>query len=207
MQRSDYLKQIESRIAAAPSGTAFVASDFLDIADSDAVRKALSRLTESGKLRRIVRGVYDCPRYSSLLQEYEAPNIEETARAIARNFGWHIAPCGDTALNLLGLSTQVPAVWQYVSDGPYRNYTIGNIQLKFKHTSNKDLSGQSYATALLTQALKALGKHNIDEYVIRKLREQYQLTENGPDILTESQHGTVWILEMKKAILSGDEKE
>ena len=121
MQRSDYLKQIEARVTAAPSGTAFVASDFLDIADSDAVRKALSRLTESGKLRRIVRGVYDCPRYSSLLQEYEAPNIEETAKAIARNFGWQIAPCGDTALNLLGLSTQVPAVWQYVSDGPYRD--------------------------------------------------------------------------------------
>ena len=59
----------------------------------------------------------------------------------------------------------------------------------------------------MTQALKALGKHNIDEHMIRKLREQYQSIENSSDILTESQHGTVWILEMKKAILSGDEKE
>lgn len=207
MKRSDYLKQIESRIAAAPNGTAFVASDFLDIADSDAVRKALSRLAESGKIRRIIRGVYDCPRFSRLLQEFEAPNIEETAKAIARNFGWHIAPCGDTALNLLGLSTQIPAVWQYVSDGPYRDYSIGNIQLKFKHTSSTDLSGHSYETALLTQALKALGKQNIDSHVIQKLRTHYQTTEGLPDILLESQHGTTWILEVKKSILAGGEKE
>ena len=27
---------------------------------------------------------------------------------------WTIAPCGNTALNLLGLSTQVAAVWSYI---------------------------------------------------------------------------------------------
>lgn len=206
MCRSDYLKQIEERITAAPKGTAFVASDFLDIADSAAVRKALSRLAESGKIRRIIRGVYDCPRFSMLLQEYEAPNIEQTAKAIARNYGWHIAPCGDAALNLLGLSTQVPAVWQYVSDGPYREYDIGKIRLKFKHTSNKDLAGQSYETALLTQALKALGKQNIDSHLIQKLHTHYQTADDLPDILLESQHGTTWILEVKKAIFSEEEK-
>lgn len=207
MSRPDYMKQIEQRITAAPAGEAFITSDFLDIADTLTVNKALSRLTESGRIRRIIRGVYDCPRFSNLLQEYEAPNIEQVAKAIARNFGWHIAPCGDAALNLLGLSTQVPAVWQYVSDGPYREYTIGKIGLKFKHTSNKDLAGQSYHTALITQALKALGKDGVDEKTIQKLRAQFQSGKDMPDILYESQHGTAWILEVKKAIVSGEDKE
>lgn len=129
--------------------------------------------------------------------------MEQVANAIARNFGWHIAPCGDTALNLLGLSTQVPAVWQYVSDGPYREYTVGNLQLKFKHTSNKDLAGQSYMTSLFTQALKALGKDGIDDKTVQKLREK---GKNLPDLLIETQHGTVWIFEMMKAITEKEDE-
>lgn len=200
MCRPNYLTQIEERITNASVGKVFIPSDFLDIADTAVVRKALSRLAESGKIRRIIRGIYDCPRFSNLLQEYEAPNMEQVAEAIARNFGWNIAPCGDTALNLLGLSTQVPAVWQYVSDGPYRDYTVGNLKLKFKHTSNKDLAGQSYMTALITQALKALGKDNVDDKTIQKLRKKVASDKNGPDFLVETQHGTVWIFEAMKAI-------
>lgn len=205
MYRPDYLTQIENRIFDAPFGQVFITSDFLDIADTATVRKALSRLAESGKIRRIIRGVYDCPRFSQLLLEYEAPNIEEVAKAIARNFGWSIIPCGDTALNLLKLSTQVPAVWQYVSDGPYREYTIGNLQLKFKHTSNKDLAGQSYKTALITQALKALGKDTIDDTVKKKLSAALS-TEELSAALAETQHGTVWIYETIKSIAGKEDR-
>ncbi len=206
MCRPDYLTQIEERITDASVGEAFIPSDFLDIADTTVVRKALSRLSESGKIRRVIRGVYDHPRFSDLLQEYEAPNMEQVAKAIARNFGWNIVPCGDTALNLLGLSTQVPAVWQYVSDGPYREYIVGNRVLKFKHTSNKDLTGQSYITALITQALKALGKDGVNEKVIQKLRKKVAADKNMPDLLAETQHGTVWIFEVMKLITEkGDE--
>lgn len=207
MCRPDYMKQIEDRITSASAGTAFITSDFLDVADTLTINKALSRLTEKGKIRRIIRGVYDCPRFSNLLQEYEAPNMEQVAKAIARNFGWNIAPCGDTALNLLGLSTQVPAIWQYVSDGPYREYTVGNLKLKFKHTSNKDLAGQSYITALITQALKALGKDNIDDKTLQKLRKRVAADKNGPDLLVETQHGTVWIFEVMKTITKKEAEE
>ena len=110
MRRPDYMKQIENRIISAPVGSAFIKSDFLDVADTLSINNALSRLADKGKIRRIIRGIYNCPQFSKLIQEYEAPNMEQVAKAIARNFGWNIVPCGDTALNLLGLSTQVPAV-------------------------------------------------------------------------------------------------
>src|SRR5664280_1762214 len=108
MSRPDYLNQIENRIISDNDGDVFITSDFLDIADTQTVNKALSRLTEDNKIRRILRGLYDCPRYSELLQECTSPRMEAVAKAIARNFGWTIVPCGDTALNMLGLSTQVP---------------------------------------------------------------------------------------------------
>lgn len=49
MCRPDYMKQIEDRITNAPAGTAFITSDFLDVADTLTISKALSRLSEKGK--------------------------------------------------------------------------------------------------------------------------------------------------------------
>ena len=199
MSRPDYLKQIENRIFSAADGDVFITSDFLDIADTQAVNKALSRLTKDKKIRRILRGIYDCPRYSELLQEYTAPRMETVAKAIARNFGWTIVPCGDTALNMLGLSTQVPAVWLYISNGPYREFTVGTCSLKFKHTTNKDISGISYKSALVIQALKALGKENINDKVKKRLSSTLTSNEKAT-LLSETQRSTTWIHETAKDV-------
>ena len=53
-------------------GTVFVTSDFADIADTSTIRQSLSRLVQSGTLRRILKGVYEKPKYSKLLDEYVA---------------------------------------------------------------------------------------------------------------------------------------
>ena len=111
---------ISQRIDAAAPGTVFITSDLADVAAVPAINMALSRMAAAGELRRIMRGVYEKPRFSKLLGEPIAPDIERVADAIARNYGWTIAPAGETAMNLLGLSTQVPAAWEFVSDGPYK---------------------------------------------------------------------------------------
>ena len=78
--------------------------------------------------------------------------------------------------------------------------------LKFKHTSNKDLAGQSYITALITQALKALGKDGVDDKTIQKLRKRVVTDKNIPDLLAETQHGTVWIFEVMKVITEKEDE-
>jgi len=115
-----------SRIDEAEPGSACVVSDFTDVMDYGTARKNLARFAKSGIIRRVMRGVYDKPRYSEMLQEYVVPNPEEIAKAIARNYNWKIAPAGDTALNLLGLSAHVPADWEYVMSGPYKSYEIAS---------------------------------------------------------------------------------
>lgn len=121
------------------------------------------------------------------------------AKAIARNFGWTIVPCGDTALNLLALSTQVPAVWSYISNGPYRSYQIGKTELEFKHTANRDIDRLSPVSALVVQALKALGKENVRTVEKRKLSAALT-EENKARLLEETQHNTAWIFEAAKEI-------
>ncbi len=148
-----YSKQIQKRISNAAAGTVFVSSDFADIADTETVRRNMNRLTQAGMLRRILKGVYEKPKYSKLLNEYVAADPEAVAKALARSYHWTIAPCGNTALNLLGLSTQVTAVWSYISDGPYKTYEWNSTKIEFKHRTNKEITGLYYMTSLVIQAL------------------------------------------------------
>ena len=101
-----YMQEIRARILAAEDGAVFVAPDFADIADTATIRQGLKRLYQSGIIRRIIRGIYEKPKYSKLLDEYVAADPDAVAKALARCYHWTIAPCGNTALNLLGLSTQ-----------------------------------------------------------------------------------------------------
>ena len=149
-----------------------------------------------------MRGVYDCPEYSDFLDEYVEPKPDKVAHALARNYGWTIVPCGDTALNMLGLSTQVPAVWLYVSDGTYKEYTYGNTIIKFKRTTNKEISKISYKTALVIQALKALGKENITAEIINKIAST-TTEEEKTAMFTEAKYATSWIYDIIKEICGG----
>lgn len=195
---TSYAKMSEIISQAKPEGV-FVASDFSHIAPINTVRQCLSRLEKSQQIVRIMRGVYYQPAYSELLQEYEAPSPHHVTMALARNFGWTIAPSGAAALNMLGLSTQVPARWSFVSDGPYRSFSFGNITIEFKHCSSKEISGMSPKTALVIQAIKALGKENIDEENLQKIRRSLSVEEKIA-LLEEAKRTTVWIYEAIKKV-------
>jgi predicted transcriptional regulator of viral defense system len=196
---------IKTRIMNSPDGSVFTTVDFADVIENSRVGVILSRLEEDGVIRRVMRGIYDKPVYNDFLKEYIAPSPSLVAEALARNFGWTIVPCGDTALNILGLSTQVPAAWSYVSDGTYKEYTYDNTTIKFKRTTNKEISKLSYKTALIVQALKALGKDNIDDTIINKLKNDLT-DEEKTTALLEAKAATSWIYEYIKQICKGDEK-
>ena len=199
MDKTINLKLIRERICAAEIGTVYVAVDFVDISDKTNINAYLARLAEEGLIRRVLRGVYDKPEYNAFLGEYVAPSPDAVAHALARNFGWTIVPCGDTALNLLGLSTQVPAAWVYVSDGTYKTYTYDSTTIEFKKTTNKEVSKLSYKTALTVQALKALGKEKIDNTVISRLTALLS-EEEKKTMLDEAKAATSWVYETIKLI-------
>ena len=205
MKRPDYLNQIRANIEKAENGSVFVSTDFTDITDKKTVNMGLIRLADEGLIKKILFGVYYKPEFSKLLGEAVAPSPNKVAHALARNFGWTIVPCGDTALNLLGLSTQVPSQWIYVSDGAYKEYTFDNTTIKFKRTTNKEISKVSYKTALTIQALKALGKENITEQVILRLKK-ILTDEEKEKMLAESKSATSWVLEFIKVICKDEEK-
>ena len=187
-----YISQMNNRIDKASYGKGFVVSDFTDIMDYETAKKNIARLEKSGILRRVIRGVYDKPKYSKMLHEYVAPDINEVANALARNYNWTIAPSGNTALNLLGLSTQVPANWEYISTGPYRSYEIGKVALQFTHRANKTIEGMSSITAMVIEALRAIGKEEVNEKTIEQLRKRLKKSDKEK-LLLEARQTTSWI--------------
>ena len=184
--------KILARIYGKGRGSIFTPKDFHDLASSANIRATLSRLVSDGKLRRLMRGVYEYPEFSQFMNAPASPNPDLFARAVARNHGWTIQPEGNTALNLLGLSTQVPAQWNYFSDGPTKRFQWIGGHLSFKHRSNKETTALSYETALLVQALKTLGQDRIDDNVLHALCEKIE-PKDITRAVREAQYVTSWV--------------
>ena len=196
---NSYMEIISDKINSFDSNKVFFANDFLDIASNATVRQILKRLADEDKIKRVIDGFYNNPRYSELIGEYEAVSIHELALAIARKYNWNIAPYNSTALNLLGLSTQVPTHYKYISIGRYKEYKIGDTILEFKKVNPGEIANMSLKTATVIQAIKSLGKENIDDQVIQKIR--VNLTEKErTDLMNESKSVPAWIYEVIREI-------
>ena len=201
--REIHTGKLNMRINELGNGEVFIANDFIEIAEYETIRKALNRLVGDGKIQRVLRGVYYNPRFSEVLQEYEAPSPQHVAMAIARKFNWSIAPSGSTALNLLGLSTQVPSKWSYISNGSYNSFQYGKIKIEFKHRNNKEINGMSYKTALVIQGIKALGKGNVDDAAVSRIRASLSKNEQQ-ELLRDAKPTTVWVYKIIKQICGGN---
>ena len=180
-------------------GWSFFSKDFSAEFDSNNIDKALSNLTRIGKIRRISRGMYDYPKYSELLGQELSPDHGQVAQAFARKFNWRILPSGDAALNLLGLSTQIPGKYIYLSDGPNRTYSILNYTLEFKKTALKDIGFKHRESGLIVQSIKALGRERITTDVLEKIRSGIDPNKYGK-ILKDTNIVTGWVYDYIKYV-------
>lgn len=185
-------RAIMKLVSEAEPGEVFVPGDFAEAGSAAAVRKALSRMVEAGELERPMRGLYRKPRQSVFLGTEVPASPDEIAEALARKFEWNIAPYGDTALNKLGVDSQVPSIVRYVSDGPYRTYRYGPYTIEFRHTANRDLSRLSPIAATVVQALKALGKDGVTENQLNIISSQLDDAQMEKLVL-ETRNATSWV--------------
>lgn len=194
-----YKEAIINQINKFNHGYVFISDDFLNIANYETIRSTLNRLVNSGVISRIMNGIYYKPEYINLIDEYEAPSIDEVANAIARKYNWTIAPSENTALNMLGLSTQVPAKWTYVSDGRYVKFNFNNVTIEFKRRNNGDISNMSKIVATVIQAIKAIGKDKITEQQIEILRNKLSKEEKS-ELLHKGKTTSAWVYPIIKMI-------
>jgi len=196
--------KILSRIYGNGRGWAFSQNDFARLGSREAIDLSLHRLLKKGKIRRVIRGLYDYPQFSPLLNKDLSPDIDQVARALARKFRWSIQPSGPAALNLMGLSTQVPGRLIYLSNGPDRSYEIGKLSLHFQHAVLKETSFKLPASALIVQGLRSFGQSGITPEVIAGIRNWLDPSLRAK-VLKDTKTATDWIYRAVRRICQEDQ--
>ena len=189
-------QQVFAKIKKSKQGTLFFIEQFDAIAENAAIRKALQRLTESKQIVRVAQGIYVIPKQNSLIGAV-LPNIHEVAKAIAKRDRARIVATGIHALNILGLSTQIPINAVYLTDGAARTVKVGKQTIKFKKTTPKNLSTKGEISSLVIQALKTIGKDKVSD--LEKEKVAKHLTNETPEnLLHDSKLAPAWVAEILK---------
>ena len=155
--------KIYNKIRKCGRGLIFSSSDFTKLGEPKSILKALERMANSEKIIRVSRGIYCYPKIDKVLGlGIIYPAFEEVAAYIAKRDKARIVPTGSYALNVLGLTTQVPANVVYLTDGTPRKITLKSGRgIKFVKTAPKNLAFKNKLAMLLTFALKEIGEGNI----------------------------------------------
>ena len=172
------ISQIENKIKNHKRGKIFFLADFAGLGTPDAIKKSLQRLTNSGLLVRLANGIYWFPKKEKELYGIKIlgkPTLDEIAKAIAKRDKARIVPTGLHALNLLNLSTQVPANVVYLTDGTARKINIGEGKgILFKHTSEvKRLAYKSEYLMLIVSALREIGENKITPEQLKIIKSHF----------------------------------
>lgn len=154
------------RVKGRGPGAVFTAKDFADIGSRDAVDQALTRLARSGRIRRVDRGIYDLPRTHPVIGPMW-PSADAVAQAVAKQTDSQLKVAGGAAANALGLSTQVPAKVEYLTDGPSRNVRVGKLSVCLKNAGRVDMLLPRTRAGMAIVALRYLGKNAAPDVVPR----------------------------------------
>lgn len=182
---------IKKRIQRKGRGSVFTPSDFLALGSRAAVDQTLSRLTKDGTIRRLAQGIYDYPKISPRIGPL-SPDPFIVARAIAAKDGHVVQVTPARAANLLGLTKQVPAKPVYLTDGPSRTKHLGNMTVKLKKASPKNLVGTGKHAGLIFQALRYVGKDGVDDHVVKRLAKGLSPSDVG-DLVKNSAQAPGWM--------------
>ena len=158
---------LRERIEAIPEDSVLFRSDFPEY-HSEFVGGILAELTNEGKLVKLAQGIYAKPsisRFGMVL-----PSVEKIVQAIATRDHAKVIPSGMTALNILGLSTQVPMNYTYLTTGSERTIKLTNQKITMKRGVPKNFCYGTLLITLLVQALKALKQSNVEQEDLQIIR-------------------------------------
>jgi hypothetical protein len=188
--------KIKSRIYGHGRGWVFTPRIFLDLGSREAIGIALLRLEKSGLIRSLARGLYDYPKSHPVIGLL-LPSADAIAKALVSNERIRLQPTGAYAANLLGLSEQVPLKIVFLTDGSSKTIQVGKQTITLKRTTPKNMAAAGKVSGLVIQALRYLGKGNVDDRVIGQLRKTLS-NQDKVQFLRDIQLAPAWIAEIMR---------
>ena len=190
---------LKQRIEAMPEDCILFRSDFPEY-HTEFVGSILSELTTDGVLTKIAHGIYAKPRKSKF--GVVLPSVDKVIQAIAVRDNAKVLPSGITALNSLGLSTQVPMNYTYLTTGSERTINLSNRKVVLKRGVPKNFCYGTHLISLLVQALKALKKENIGENELNIIRQLVSKETDKEILIKDVDMMPAWMKRIIKPMLT-----
>jgi hypothetical protein len=198
---SSISQKIKERVSRIDAGKLFAINDFSDMHNDNLVTRTLSRLQSEDVIVRVATGIYMNPKKTQFGVLY--PTIDRIAQKIAERDKAQIMPTGDTALNILGFSTQVPMNAVYITNGSKRKVKVGNRNIIFKNSVQKNFQFRGKLLPLIIIALKELGENRVTEEIrmkIKQLVSESSVEERGT-MMHDLYLSPAWIKELLLPII------
>jgi len=166
---------IRAEIIKSGPGSVFTPSHFRElVAEKGTVERTLSRLAQKGSVQRIGHGLYYYPESGTVFGVLP-PKPEAVAQALAE--GSPLVPSGPTALHRLGLTTQVPMKYSYLTGRSSRTEQLGKIRVELNKVPERRLSGAGTKAGEILSAIEYVGHKEASSAefcgkIARKLTEQ-----------------------------------
>jgi hypothetical protein len=97
------------------------------------------------------------------------PSADAIVAALTGKDKLRLQPTGAYAANLLGLSDQVPARVEFLTDGTSRTVKAGPMQIVLQRTTPREMAATG-RTSGVVQALRSLGPDHVTPQRLSKLR-------------------------------------
>ncbi len=195
---------LRKRIEALPEDSILFRSDFPEY-HSEFVGGTLAELTDEGVLMKLAQGIYAKPRKSKF--GVVAPSVEKIVQAIATRDNAEVLPSGITALNALGLSTQVPINYTYLTTGSERTVKLVNQQVVLKRGVPKNFCYRTSLIAFMVQALKALKQENVGQEELQTIRLLITKEPDKDTLVKDVDMMPVWMKRIIKPMLKYNEDD
>ena len=153
--------QIMSHAENQPEGSLLYARKFLGLGNRDAIDQALSRLARSGRLMRLCQGMYVLPvqtRFGS-----RPPETDGLIASLEDLWGHAIVPSGGLLANAFGLTTQVPVHPVFLTSGPSRRMTLGEMRIDLQHAPSWQLMAPHTRVGDAVRAVAWMGMDEVED--------------------------------------------
>jgi hypothetical protein len=166
-------EQIMQYAVALPEGMPLHPKELLHLANRAAIDQALSRFVKKGRLMRVCHGIYLCSVKTDLGRRL--PAVNKVIASLSALWGETIVPCGGTAANALGLTSRTPAKSVYLTSGPNRKLTLGELTVTLRHAPRWQLAAPHRPAGQAVRALSWVGPDQVEaslDVIGRKLSSE-----------------------------------
>lgn len=168
--------KVTYRVERMKRGSPFSIAGFYTLGSRTSVQKALSRLAKEGVVERVSKGFYVRPKpLPSMPSIKVGASAEQVARAWAKSYGYKMVRQGQEAAYRLGFQTQAPMKVIFWTNGPSREFKIGNEVVEVRHISHHKLRWEGEPEGELLRGMLATRPASVDVSHLKKAFERLSL--------------------------------